>query len=595
MMDHHKLQNFFDAFFKHRIWRLICVVHVTLLLTQSLMASAADLVPSLVLTGVEGHPAENIKLSIDPGRYQCSDSEWQLAHLKKKVRTQAQEALQALGYYQSKIDLSIRQDDRCWAFVMDVQAGDRVILKEVRVEVLGELADLPAYLQFVKDMPLQSGKPLNHDDYEKTRSEIEILAARYGFFSGVFTERRLDIDAKNNQAFATLIFESGPRAHFGEIKIDQSIYHEEFIEQYITLQSGAAYNSQALIKQQQTLTGSGYFNVVEVVADREYFQSNKIPVDIKLEPVKQHAYRFGIGASTDIGPRVSFNYKNRRVNRSGHEFGFDSSFSRVRNELTVDYGISQGKAGVNRLDFQAGYLNENTDTSEQEGYKLAALQTRVTKNGWVRTAFLEYLFEDFRIADTRRQSELLMPGIRLKKILTDNAIFPRKGWRLDASARVASKNLLSSTDLLQLTASAKLILPFGKGRLLARVNLAGSEVGDFEKLPASLRFFAGGDGSVRGFDYKSLGPVDAKGEIIGGKNLLTGSLEYEYPVREKWGLAVFIDTGNAFNNFGDYDLFTGAGMGLRWHSPIGPIRLDLAQDVEQERSPRLHLSMGLDL
>ena len=100
---------------------------------------------------------------------------------------------------------------------------------------------------------------------------------------------------------------------------------------------------------------------------------------------------------------------------------------------------------------------------------------------------------------------------------------------------------------------------------------------------------------MRGFDYKSLGPVNEQGEIIGGKNLLTGSLEYEYPVREKWGLAVFVDSGNAFNNFNDYELFTGVGIGLRWHSPIGPIRLDLAQDVEQERSPRLHLSMGLDL
>lgn len=594
-MSNYNGKNLFKVQRSHFIRRLLITTVICLSLTPGLTAFAAEATPSLELTGVDGDPAENIKLSIDLGRYQCTDEEWQLERLKNRVRKQAEKALQALGYYQSKIDLNIKHDNRCWVLVMNVHAGDRVMLSEVQVKVHGDLVELPAYREFAKSLPLQSGKPLNHDDYKKTKSEIEVFAARYGFFNGKFTESRLDIDPKINQAFVTLIFESGPRSHFGEIKINQSSYHEQFIEQYITLKNDAPYDSLALIKQQQILNGSGYFSTVEVTADREHLQENRIPVEIRLEPIKQHAYRFGVGASTDIGPRVSFDYKNRRVNRSGHEFGFDSSFSTVRNELTVNYGIPQGKAGADRLDFQAGYLIEDTETSEHESFKLAALQTRVSKSGWVRTAFLEYLYEDFTIADTNRLSKLLMPGFRLQKTVADNTIFPRKGWRLDAGIRLAGEDLLSSTDLLQLTASSKLIYPFGKGRLLARIDLGTSEVDDFDKLPASLRFFAGGDGSVRGFDYKALGPVNEQDEVIGGKNLLTGSLEYEYPVKDKWGLAVFVDSGNAFDDFNDYEIFTGAGFGLRWHSPIGPIRLDLAQDVEQEHSPRLHLSMGLDL
>ena len=592
-MDNRYAKNFSISRYISRC--LLRSVIVFLALTQSVFVLAADLVPSLELTGIEGDLAENIKLSVDPARYQCADSEWQLSYLKKKVRKQAQLALQALGYYQSKINLSIRQSEQCWTFVMDVQAGEPVILTEVHVEVLGELAELPAYIKFTEKLPLQINKPLKHEHYKKTKSEIEVLAARYGFFNGQFTEHSLDIDIKNNQVFARLIFESGSRVHFGEIEIDYSIYDELFIQQFITLKTDSPFDSHALIKQQQILNGSGYFSTVEVAAERESISENKIPVKINLEPIKKHAYRFGVGASTDIGPRVSFNYKNRRVNRMGHELGFDSSFSKVRNEITLDYGIPQGKAGAERLDFQTGYLMEDTDSSENEAYKIAALLTRVSDSGWVRTVFLEYLFEDFKVAETNRQSELLMPGVRLKKTVSDNTIFPRKGWRFDISARVASEDLLSSTRLLQLTTSSKLIIPFGKGRLLARVEFAASDVGDFEKLPASLRFFAGGDGSVRGFDYKSLGPVDINGDVTGGKNLLTGSLEYEHPIREQWGLALFVDTGNAFNNFSDYELFTGVGVGLRWHSPIGPIRLDVAQDVEQEFSPRLHLSMGLDL
>lgn len=592
-MDNHYAKNFSIALYIFRY--LLRSTIVFLVLTQSVVVLAADKVPSLELTGIEGDPAENIKLSVDPGRYQCADSEWQLSYLKKKVTKQAQLALQALGYYQSKIELNIRPSDQCWTLVMNVQAGERVILTEAHIEVLGELAELPAYIKFAKKLPLQIDKPLKHEHYKKTKSEIEVLAARYGFLNGRFTEHNLDIDIKKNKAFVRLIFESGSRVHFGEIKIDHSIYDNQFIEQFVTLKSDSPFDSQALLKQQQILNGSGYFSTVEVTADRESLSKNKIPVEINLVPIKKHAYRFGVGASTDIGPRVSFNYKNRRVNRMGHELGFDSSFSNVRNEITLDYGIPQGKAGAERLDFQTGYLKEDTDSSENEAYKIAALLTRISDSGWVRTVFLEYLFEDFKVADANRQSELLMPGIRLKKTVSDNTIFPRQGWRFDISTRVASEDLLSSTRLLQLTTSSKLVIPFGKGRLLARVEFAGSDVGDFEKLPASLRFFAGGDGSVRGFDYKSLGPVDADGEVTGGKNLLTGSLEYEHPIREQWGLALFVDTGNAFNNFSDYELFTGVGVGLRWHSPIGPIRLDVAQDVKQEFSPRLHLSMGLDL
>jgi len=174
-------------------------------------------------------------------------------------------------------------------------------------------------------------------------------------------------------------------------------------------------------------------------------------------------------------------------------------------------------------------------------------------------------------------------------------VFPRKGYRVNASLRLASNAILSSTNLAQGSISAKFIQPLGKARVLARFDAAATEVGDFNKLPASLRYYAGGDGSVRGFDYKTLGPKNSADEVVGGRNLLTASIEYEYPIKKTWGIAFFVDTGNAFNSFSNYELFTGAGIGVRWHSPIGPIRLDLAQDIEGNENPRLHLSMGLDL
>ena len=130
---------------------------------------------------------------------------------------------------------------------------------------------------------------------------------------------------------------------------------------------------------------------------------------------------------------------------------------------------------------------------------------------------------------------------------------------------------------MQLTSGGKILFPLLGGRVLMRTDLGYTEVNDVTELPASIRFFAGGDSSVRGFAYESLGPEDSNGEVIGGRHLATGSLEYDHPLTEKWHLAAFTDAGNAFNDFDAFEPRHSAGIGIRWRSPLGPIRLDIAR------------------
>jgi len=111
-------------------------------------------------------------------------------------------------------------------------------------------------------------------------------------------------------------------------------------------------------------------------------------------------------------------------------------------------------------------------------------------------------------------------------------------------------------------------------------------------LPVSVRFFAGGDNSVRGYGYEELGPTNDEGDVVGGRHLLTGSVEYNHPVVGRWSLAAFMDAGNAFDTFNDYEVFRGVGTGVRWRSPIGPIRVDVARPVDEPGNFRLHISMG---
>jgi translocation and assembly module TamA len=162
--------------------------------------------------------------------------------------------------------------------------------------------------------------------------------------------------------------------------------------------------------------------------------------------------------------------------------------------------------------------------------------------------------------------------------------------------RGTAEFLGSDISFLQTIVSARLVRsPSEDSRILARATIGLTTQSEFLELPPSVRFFAGGDESVRGFDYESLGPVDDEGNVIGGRNLLTASVEYERHLHGNFFGAVFIDAGNAFDG-SDIDAAVGAGLGLIWRSPVGPLRLYLAHPLNKsDRDVRVHLQLGADL
>ena len=162
--------------------------------------------------------------------------------------------------------------------------------------------------------------------------------------------------------------------------------------------------------------------------------------------------------------------------------------------------------------------------------------------------------------------------------------------------RVAAESVLSETSFVQARAEGKRLRQVGEdGRVILRAMLGGMVVGDFDALPPELRFFAGGDRSIRGFDYQQIGELDEKGEVIGGEYQAVGSAEYEHYFLPKWGAAAFVDAGDAFTK--EFDVNVGAGVGLRWKSPVGLVRVDIARPLvsDFEHEWRIHLVIGPDL
>ncbi len=578
-----------------RLRRLSNLILAWVFASTAFAGNAPPAHPTLELSGATGTLADNIRAYVNLEHYPCDIEAWRLKRLVKQARQQTQEALHALGYYQADQQLQAQRNNGCWSLSIQVDPGPRIQIHTIDVTITGGLEKLPGSQSLLRNLPIKRGTGLNHADYEATKQAIESLASLYGYFDGHFTRQRLRIDPQAGVADVILQYASGPRYRLGKISVNETRLSRQFLQEYIKLKEGDFYNSEDLTLQQQLLVNSGYFSAVEVLPDRNAMHDQRIPITINTSPRKRHAYKLGLGVSTDTGPRASFNFENRWLNRRGHHYDVETRTSRITQEITFNYMIPLGDAGTHQLGLSLGYRDEDTDTSKSTSTKYGAELTRFLGNRWKRTLTLDSLVEAFSTADARDRTQIVSIGAGLSKTVSDDPLYPRSGWRLSGRITGARQDWLSDIDLLQATGGAKLIRPWGQARLIARGAMGWTEVSEFARLPASMRFYAGGDSSVRGFGYKRLGPVDAEGAVTGGKHMLSGSLELEHPIRSHWGIAVFFDAGNAFNNFDTYDIEKAAGFGIRYHSPVGPIRVDIARDLAYEKAFRIHLSMGPDL
>jgi translocation and assembly module TamA len=304
----------------------------------------------------------------------------------------------------------------------------------------------------------------------------------------------------------------------------------------------------------------------------------------------------GGGFSTDVGPRVRAGFENRRLNKKGHRFESDLEISKVVKEIEATYSLPLADPKVEWFSASAGFQAEDTDTSKSDQTNFGIRRAVKQAADWIRTDGLSMQFDNFAVGAEQDRSRLLIPSVAFSQKRANRPINPDRGHRLRAELRGASDAVLSTTSFLQLTVSAKLIRPLGEAGLIsARLDAGTTLKEQFRELPPSVRFFAGGTESVRGYAYEALGPTDENGLVVGGSNLLTGSIEYENRFYGNFSYALFVDAGNAFDD-GDIDARIGAGIGLKWRSPIGPFRVYLAHPVNfSDRSVRLHIAIGPDL
>lgn len=503
--------------------------------------------------------------------------------------------LSVYGYYSPEINGNIEQENDHWLVHYQIKLGQPVMIEKLTLTFNGEAKQDQAFQSLRDDFSVKPGQQLNHQTYEAAKKSILRLAASRGYFDGKFTQSEVQVNIETNTADVVLIYDAGIRYHIAAISFPQTVVNNSFLKKLLPFAENSPYSTDQVLSLRRQLTNSGYFESVNVSTLTEQRKDGLVPLSVQLEPKKKHLYSAGVGYGTDTGARLALGWENRYVNSRGHRLDTNLRASQVANSVSADYVMPFWSKTINTLGVTTEYKQEDTDTSESQSYALGSYYER-ERWGWKELGALKLLQEDFDISDDSESSLLLIPSVTWSRTWADSTIYTRHGGKLSLSLSGASESLLSDVSFVQFAIRGKYIHELGEtGRFITRGSVGMTEVSDFNQLPSSLRFFTGGDNTIRGFDYQSLGPENNEGDVVGGRYEAVGSLEYENMLWGNWGAAVFTDFGNAFNKMSDPIEYS-VGFGVRWRSPVGLIRVDLAKALSQQDEPiALHIVIGPDL
>ncbi|MCP3960594.1 MAG: outer membrane protein assembly factor [bacterium] len=533
------------------------------------------------------------------------------ARLRRLVRAapgQVAAALAPFGYDRPTVQVVAGEDGRPEALVID--AGPPTRITELEVRFTGGELSPEKEQRLLALLGLKVGRRFDHTAYEE--GKLAVLSALHdrGWPLASLVEHRVLVDRQLGTAEVSLRWDVGPTHVFGEVRFQGAQFPDAFMQRYVRIRPGDPYSRQAILRLTRRLTDSPYFRSAEVTPRLDQASiDHRVPLLARVVPMPPRQLEFGASGGSDSGFSLEGLYERRWLNPRGHSFRAQLSPGTERSRTEVTYSIPDRRRLDRLVSFGLDALDETTKTNDKRNAAFSIVHQRLWRK-WRHTGSLRFLAEDFVVGGEAGESELLLLQGSLRRSRPKREAIPRSGWSLTGGFKLASDSLASDTSVLQLDLRGRRLLGLGeKTRLIGRVRLGWTEVDDFDHLPASLRYYAGGDRSLRGFAFESLGPRNQAGEVIGGRHLAVAGLEIErglskvfrrtLPAPDLLRLAAFVDAGNAYDDFGsDFgdEIEVGAGLGVRLATPIGMVRLDLAYPLTaDDAKPRLHFTVGPDL
>ncbi|WP_217511253.1 autotransporter assembly complex protein TamA [Vibrio metschnikovii] len=565
------------------------VLFVTLFFSCTVLAKV-----DLTIRGLSGDLKDNVDAYLSS--ISTSDYSTQL-RFQSRLEQRITAALNALGYYQPTFVFEVTEPDR--AMTVHVSPGEVVRLALVEIVIEGEAQQDADFARVIERSGLKVGETLNHSQYDNLKSSLRNLALQKGYFDGDFQLSRLEVVPDRHQAFVRLHFDSGIRYHFGATSISGSQIEEVRVRSLQPFKQGDPYLVSQVGQFNLNLANTDWFSSVFVKPDLEQLNPDQreLPMVVALAPKARNQLETGIGYSTDVGVRGSLKWKKPWLNQYGHSFDSSLSISGPEQSVTAGYKIPLENVLHDYYRIQYGMKHvDNRDTESLES-NLVLERHWLLDSGWHRTVFLRYLIESYEQGLQDDGAQFLMPGITYTRTRTRlNRSLLTWGDKQTITLEYADPSVISETRATRVQAGSSWVRSLGeRHRGLFRIDGSANFADEFDKLPPSLRFFAGGDNNLRGYGYQSISPRDASGSLTGAKYMATSSLEYQYRIGGNWWAALFVDYGDAFNDTPDWK--TGTGFGLRWVSPVGPLRLDFAWGLDSEPGDRfkLHFTLGPEL
>ena len=591
---------------------------IALLIGCLLVCAQASADIDVEIKGVNEELRRNVLTYLSFERYKKRDKldRDTLERLLNRVDREVQAALKPFGYYDPKVQASLEdKGGGNWRVRIQIDPGSPVIMAKIDVQVHGPGEHDPLFERIIAHLPLSVGARLSHAAYEQIKGDLQRTAATYGYLDARMTANELLVDPEKHQASVTLALDTGVRYVFGETSIEQDTVKDALVRRYLRYKEGEFFDMSLLLRTQFALDDSQYFATLEVLAGEPDREHHVVPVRITAKANKRNRYSIGPGYGTDTGPRGTFAWEDRRVDSEGHRFNTTLQEASRQTQLKSDYIIPIGDPALEKLTFEFSINNQQPGDLTTKDVSVGPSITQV-RGYWQRVFYVNAVHAITEDVAQRFTDQLLVPGIEMATVpkgYLGEDLFTRT---FTAELRGSAPAFGSDAEFVQLHLQAERSFDlFPKWHLLLRDEIGATIVSRFNDLPGSMRFFAGGDRSVRGFAYEELSPVQTVPVLgptgkpilgpggvaetqtirIGGKDVFTGTVEVERDLPRSFGVAVFADYGNAFDHFGD-QLEYAAGVGMRYRLPVLTVGIDIAQPLSRPGAgPRLNINFSTKL
>ncbi len=556
--------------------------------------------------GDDAEMIENIEVSLS--LYQTIgkvQGESRLEYLLNQAQDQTRAALEPFGYYSPTITVDAPRNGDKITVVIHVDKGEPVRVRQSHIVLTG-WAEEDQYLQRdVAEFQPAVGQVFSHPQYEASKVRITRRLAERGYFDADFTQRRVEITRAEHAADIDLGWDSGRRYDMGPVRFQYDYFKPGLFDPLVYWEEGSYYHEGKLDRLRESLNKLGYFGTIDIQPKPEEADADgRVPIDVRLERAKRTVYTAGLSYGSESGPGVRGGIERRYINSRGHKMDTQLDFAQKRKSLTTAYRIPAFAWLDGWYSFTAGYYDEQTDYIDLRNVKLSASRSGELNDHWTAIASINALRERWRYSTNDQPdpfyqyATFVYPQLEAVYSGVDNRTFPTRGMAARMFVRGGVEGVGSDTSFAQAYAQVFWFHGFGANdRLILRGEGGTTWTADLVSMPPSLRFFAGGDNSIRGYAFREVGPRTPPPDkyALGAKHVLTGSVEYErYLNNSPWGAAVFVDTGSAFDDTPDFH--TGIGVGLRWKSPIGPVRVDVAHGLDDPDSQfQLYINIGANL